>query len=149
MNIDEKLAEAVAKLGSGKKDQAKKLAEATSESILKAIENEKPFAQNNFRVGDLITQVIRNEKCPCGHCSERDYRYKFPVPGQPAKVVAVQNNAIYSDDKYQLTREDLVIRLFNGNHIRDYCVDSSAFRLWVEGEQIDEAVKNDLLKEAE
>jgi hypothetical protein len=112
-------------------DDTAKLAAVSNKTILEALEATpvRPL-QKEFKPGDLITQEILRKDPSDG---EPMTRYRFPLPGQPAKVVAViLNPELSGDDKGSSDRgaEDIVIHTFTGvdDKVLEFIVSSRFFR---------------------
>jgi hypothetical protein len=111
-------------------DDTAKLAAVSNKTILEALEATpvRPL-QKEFKPGDLITQEILRKDPSDG---EPMTRYRFPLPGQPAKVVAViLNPELSGDGKSSSDRgaEDIVIHTFTGTGmVLEFIVSSRFFR---------------------
>jgi hypothetical protein len=97
---------------------------------------------NVFTKGELVTQVITHIDKGDG---EPLRRYAFPIPGQPARVVAMLANPGFTaeDTGSGAGYNDLLIEAAvpcsNENptpEVREYRVSSRYFRPWIEGETI-------------
>jgi hypothetical protein len=97
-----------------------------SSDILKKLKAKKARPmQKEFIPGDLITQETLNI-----NKGVPDFRYRFPLEGHPAEVVAVLANPVFddADEPGYAGYKDLIIHTFNGEEIAEYIVCSRFFR---------------------
>ena len=131
----------------GKKKMRKAVRDFNNSDILAKLDTTPALpVKNNFKPGDLITQVVVNVEKD----GEPNTRYKFPMPGQPAKVVGVIENPDFEEDSCgnKNGHKDLLVQAALANDpsepnkmvVREYCMCSRYFRLWENGETIDQAV---------
>jgi len=142
--------------GTGRKEKYKKnVRDLCNEDILSVLHAKdiRPL-QKEFQVGDLITQEILFLDPSNGKPTTA---YTFPLPGQPAKVVARIPNPLFHDDEVGVSCgvEDILIQgvsVVSDTDLtmreREISVASRFFRPWKEGETIDPIVADWIDKQA-